>query len=85
MYLKAGWPDQFLFAKLFAELYDFIIVEDSDNVYTADNLKEELKIKTPYERLDIGQNKRIHYLKFTLPATIKNIDDYLQEILRDEE
>jgi tRNA (guanine-N7-)-methyltransferase len=44
-----------------------------------------LKIKTHYESLDIAQSKKIHYLKFTLPATIKNIDDQLQEILRDEE
>jgi tRNA (guanine-N7-)-methyltransferase len=67
------------------ELYGLTIVEDSDNVYGEPGIKEELKIKTHYENLDIAQSKKIHYLEFTLPSTIKNMDDQLQEILRDEE
>ncbi len=85
IHLKTDSPDLYHFTKRVAELYGLTIVEDFDNVYAESTLKEELKIKTHYESLDIAQSKKIHYLKFTLPATIKNIDDQLQEILKDEE
>ena len=85
VHLKTDSPDLYLFTKKVAELYGLTIVEDSDNVYGNPGIKEELKIKTHYESLDIAQSKKIHYLKFTLPAIIKNMDDQLQEILRDEE
>ncbi|MEO7308577.1 MAG: tRNA (guanosine(46)-N7)-methyltransferase TrmB [Ferruginibacter sp.] len=85
VHLKTDSPDLYQFTKKVSELYDLSIVEDSDNVYEEPVIKEELKIKTHYESLDIAQSKKIHYLKFTLPATIKNMDDQLQEILRDEE
>jgi len=67
------------------ELYDLTLVEDCSDVYKQPEVKEELKIKTHYESLDIAQSNKIHYLKFTLPAVIKNIDDHLQEQLRNEQ
>jgi tRNA (guanine-N7-)-methyltransferase len=85
IHLKTDSPDLYRFTKRVAELYDLNIVEDSDNVYNEAIIKEELKIKTHYESLDIAQSKKIHYLKFSLPVTIKNIDEQLQEILKDEE
>ena len=85
IHLKTDSPDLYLFTKRVAQLYGLTIVEDYDNVYGEAFIKEELKIKTHYESLDIAQSKKIHYLKFTLPPEIKNIDDELQEILRDEE
>ena len=85
IHLKTDSPDLYRFTKKVAELYNLTLVEDSDNVYAEPDVKDELKIKTHYESLDIAQSKKIHYLKFTLPAVIKNIDDQLQEILRDEE
>jgi tRNA (guanine-N7-)-methyltransferase len=86
IHLKTDSPDLYLFTKKVAELYGLTIVEDSDNVYNEAIVKEELKIKTHYESLDIAQSKKIHYLKFTLPEVIKNIDEQLQEtLLRDEE
>jgi len=43
-------------------------------------IKEELKIKTHYESLDIAQSRRVHYLLFTLPATpLPLLDEDLQE------
>ena len=85
IHLKTDSPDLYLFTKRVAALYDVTIVEDWENIYAEQHIKDELKIKTHYESLDIAQSKKIHYLKFTLPAVIKNIDDQLQEILRDEE
>ncbi|MEP7255979.1 MAG: tRNA (guanosine(46)-N7)-methyltransferase TrmB [Ferruginibacter sp.] len=85
IHLKTDSPDLYLFTKKVAGLYSLTIVEDSDNIYANKEVKDELKIKTHYESLDIAQSKKIHYLKFTLPDEIKNIDDQLQKILRDEE
>ena len=85
IHLKTDSPDLYRFTKKVAELYDLAVVEDSNDVYAGADIKEELKIKTHYESLDIAQSKKIHYLKFTLPAIIKNIDEQLQGILRDGE
>jgi tRNA (guanine-N7-)-methyltransferase len=82
VHLKTDSPDLYRFTKTVAELYDILIVEDSDNIYAGSDIKEELKIKTHYESLDIAQSKKIQYLKFTLPAVMKNIDEELQEILK---
>lgn len=85
VHLKTDSPDLYRFTKRVAGLYGLSIVEESDNVYAGPTVKDELKIKTHYESLDIAQSKKIHYLKFTLPDAIKNIDDQLQEILKYEE
>jgi tRNA (guanine-N7-)-methyltransferase len=85
IHLKTDSPDIYLFTKKVIELYDLIVVEDCSDVYKQTVIKEELKIKTHYESLDIAQSNKIHYLKFTLPATLKNIDDQLQEQLKNEQ
>lgn len=85
IHLKTDSPALYGFTKRVAELYGLTIVEDYNNVYEQPGIKEELKIKTHYESLDIAESKKIHYLKFKLSSVIKNIDDQLQEILRDEE
>jgi len=85
IHLKTDSPDLYRFTKTVAELYDLTIVEDSDNVYSEAFVKEELKIKTHYESLDIAQSKKIHYLKFTLPQQIKGIDERLQQLIQKDE
>jgi tRNA (guanine-N7-)-methyltransferase len=79
--LKTDSPALFNFTKRVIELYGLQLIEESANVY-AEGPKEELKIKTHYESLDIAQSKKIFYLKFSLPATITDIDDALQEELK---
>lgn len=85
IHLKTDSPDLYLFTKNVAELYDLAIIEDSDNIYSEAFVKEELKIKTHYESLDIAQSKKIHYLKFTLPLHIKHIDEELQHLIQKNE
>jgi tRNA (guanine-N7-)-methyltransferase len=85
IHLKTDSPDLYGFTKQVIELYGLTIVEDLSDVHNQLEIKEELKIKTHYESLDIAQSNKIHYLKFTLPATIKNIDDELQELLKNEQ
>lgn len=85
IHLKTDSPDLYRFTKRVAELFDLIIVEDADNIYAEPQIKEELKIITHYENLDIAESKKIHYLKLTLPSIIKNTDEQLQEILKKDE
>jgi tRNA (guanine-N7-)-methyltransferase len=85
IHLKTDSPDLYGFTKQVIELYGLTIVEDCSDVHNQLEIKEELKIKTHYESLDIAQSNKIHYLKFTLPATIKNIDDELQALLKNEQ
>ena len=85
IHLKTDSPDLYRFTKKVAELYDLIIVEESDNVYHEAFVKQDLKIKTHYESLDIAQSKKIHYLKFTLPQQIKDMDEELQQLIQKDE
>jgi tRNA (guanine-N7-)-methyltransferase len=85
IHLKTDSPDLYLFTKKVAGLYDLFIIEDLENVYTEAFVKEELKIKTHYESLDIAQSKKIHYLKLALPIQIKNIDEQLQQLIQQHE
>lgn len=85
IHLKTDSPDLYHFTKKVIELYGLTIVEDSNDVYRQTKVKEELKIKTHYESLDIAQSNKIHYLKFTLPAVIKDFDEQLQEELKNEQ
>lgn len=85
IHLKTDSPALYHFTKRVIGLYGLTIVEDCSDVYAQPEIKEALKIKTHYERLDIAQSKKIYYLKFILPGEIKMIDEQLQEILRNEE
>jgi tRNA (guanine-N7-)-methyltransferase len=85
IHLKTDSPNLYRFTKTVAALYDLAIAEDSANVYSEAFIKEELKIKTHYESLDIAKSKKIHYLKFTLPLHIKDIDEELQQIIQQDE
>ncbi|MEP6673578.1 MAG: tRNA (guanosine(46)-N7)-methyltransferase TrmB [Ferruginibacter sp.] len=85
IHLKTDSPVLFNFTKRVIALYNLILLEENDDVFAADPVKDELKIKTHYENLDIAQSNKIHYLKFRLPEVIINIDEQLQQITRDEE
>ena len=66
-------------------MYDLILVEDCNNVNEQYQIKEELKIKTHYENLDLAKSNKIFYLKFSLPQKLKDIDHQLLEIVNHEE
>jgi tRNA (guanine-N7-)-methyltransferase len=46
------------------------MIEDIDDVYSNNDISDELKIQTYYESLDIAQSNRVHYLSFTIPEII---------------
>jgi tRNA (guanine-N7-)-methyltransferase len=85
IHLKTDSPVLFNFNKRVISMYELHLLEEDDHIFSSDEITEELKIKTHYEKLDIAQSNRIHYLKFSLPPVIKDLDDRLQQITRDEE
>ncbi len=84
IHLKTDSPKLYAFTKKVIELYDLVLVEDCNDVY-ASNPSESLKIKTHYEALDIAGSNKIFYLKFQLPAVIKDLDVQLQLLLKETE
>jgi tRNA (guanine-N7-)-methyltransferase len=81
IHLKTDSPQLYRFTKKVIAMYGLNLLEDNANVYNSGEISPELKIKTHYESLDIAGSNTIHYLKFSLPATIINVDDKLQEEL----
>ncbi len=81
IHLKTDSPVLYEFTRLVIGLYGLSLLESSDNIH-AGPMKEELKIKTHYESLDIAQSQRVHYLLFTLPSTpLPDLDETLHEAL----
>jgi len=68
IHLKTDSPVLYQFTKWVIDMYQLTLLEDSDHVHAEpDTIKDELKINTHYEKLDIAQSGRIHYLSFALP------------------
>jgi tRNA (guanine-N7-)-methyltransferase len=87
IHLKTDSPQLYRFTKLIIEKYNCNLVEDIDDIYSASEAGDELKIKTHYESLDIAGSNRVHYLKFSLPEILpgKEADKELQEFLKEYE
>lgn len=73
IHLKTDSPDLHVFTSKVIDMYGLSLIAESGNVY-AEPHKPELGIKTHYEGLDIARSKKIHYLHFTLPASIPGHD-----------
>jgi tRNA (guanine-N7-)-methyltransferase len=86
IHLKTDSPALYEFTKTVIGLYDCIVHQDLGDVYVGDP-SPELQIKTHYESLDIAGSNRVHYLKFSLPATLpgKDRDDALKQLLKEHE
>jgi tRNA (guanine-N7-)-methyltransferase len=83
--LKTDSPQLYAFTNTVADLCGLKIIAKSNNVYAQSAIAPELLIKTHYEALDIAQSKQIHYIRFNLPNEISNVDDALQQLLKNEE
>jgi tRNA (guanine-N7-)-methyltransferase len=85
IHLKTDSPVLYQFTKWVAELHQLPVLEDNPDIH-ATALKEELKIVTHYESLDIAQSKTVYYLCFTLPETpLPDKDAQLLELVKNEE
>ncbi|HZE85760.1 MAG TPA: tRNA (guanosine(46)-N7)-methyltransferase TrmB [Puia sp.] len=84
IHLKTDSPALYAFTRLVIELCHLPLLEDSDDIYSG-SVKEELKIRTHYENLDIAKSKRVHYLCFALPAApLPEIDEILSQKLKED-
>ena len=85
IHLKTDSPVLYQFTKWVVDMYGLTLLEDIDDIH-ARPIKDELKITTHYESLDIAQSKRVHYLCFTLPqGPLPDLDDHLLQRIKDEE
>ncbi len=84
--LKTDSPDLFNFTKQVISLYGLDLLQDFEDVYVNENVSADLKITTHYERLDIAQSNRIHYLKFSINNVLPvETDEQLKQLLIEEE
>jgi tRNA (guanine-N7-)-methyltransferase len=85
IHLKTDSPVLYQFTKWVADMYHLNVVEDNPDIH-AGPMREELKIKTHYESLDIAQSRRIHYICFTLTEKpLPDRDNLLMERIKNEE
>src|SRR4029079_16314442 len=70
IHLKTDSPDLYQFTRQVIEMYGCTLHADDDNIRDKAGLPDELKIKSHYESLDIAGTNRIHYLRFSLPASL---------------
>jgi tRNA (guanine-N7-)-methyltransferase len=85
IHLKTDSPLLYAFTRQVIELCQLHLLEHSDDIYSGP-VKDELGIKTHYEKLDIAQSNRVHYLCFALPAApLPEIDEILSEKMKEEE
>ena len=83
--LKTDSPHLYQFTKKVINFYELYLVKDIDDLYSQNNLSDELKIKTHYESLDIAQSNKVHYLSFIIDKDLpKEKDEQLKEMLREE-
>jgi len=87
IHLKTDSPVLYQFTKTIIDMYDCKLIKDYDNVYSEEQIADELKIKTYYESLDIAKSSRIYYLCFSLPSVIPGTekDNALKEQLKLQE
>ena len=86
IHLKTDSPDLYHFTKLVINFHDLEVLEDNGDVYSTNEISDELKIQTYYESLDIAKSKKIHYLQFRLPAEmLKENDEQFKELIVEQE
>jgi tRNA (guanine-N7-)-methyltransferase len=85
IHLKTDSPHLFEFTLTVAKMYELQIIESCDDIYAQHVVDKTLSIKTHYESLDIAGSNKIFYIKLSLPDTLPEKDDELQELLKTTE
>ncbi|MEO6488503.1 MAG: tRNA (guanosine(46)-N7)-methyltransferase TrmB [Ferruginibacter sp.] len=81
IHLKTDSPQLYDFTNTVIELFKIHVIKNLDDAYAENLVEEPLKIKTHYERLDIAESKKIHYLQFQLPDELPDLDELLKEMI----
>ena len=66
IHLKTDSPDLYEFTKHVIDFFDLPLQQDLPDIYSDENVSEQLSIKTHYEKLDIAKSNKIFYLSFAL-------------------
>jgi tRNA (guanine-N7-)-methyltransferase len=83
IHLKTDSTELFHFTMLMADLYELDIQDYSEDVHARSANAPEINIVTHYEKLDIAESKKVHYIRFVLPEKqIPLPDPKLQELLK---
>lgn len=83
--LKTDSPHLYNFTKMVINIFELELLIDEDNIHANNNVSAELAIKTHYEKLDIAQSNRIHYLRFVLNKNLTNEkEEQFKKILSEE-
>jgi tRNA (guanine-N7-)-methyltransferase len=86
IHLKTDSPVLYNFTKQVIELYGLKLLKDHDNVYSLPEISKELQIQTHYEKLDIAQSNKVHYLEFQLNKELPvEKDEILKSITSEQE
>jgi len=84
--LKTDSPDLYSFTKNVVNLFNLPLLMNMDDIHAETEVKNELKIKTHYEKLDIARSNRIHYLQFSLNKTFPaDAEEQLKQLLIEQE
>lgn len=84
--LKTDSPVLYNFTLDVLELCGITPTVAIDDLYKENNSDPVLRIQTHYEKLDIAQSNRIHYIKFQLPSTpLPDIDEALKQRVSERE
>jgi tRNA (guanine-N7-)-methyltransferase len=84
--LKTDSPSLYNFTKSVIRVYKLSLLQDHDDVYSVSGRSKELEIKTHYEKLDIAQSNKVHYLKFKLDTELSSDkDEILKTMIREQE
>lgn len=80
IHLKTDSPHLYAFTKEVIQLYGLALKTDCADVYNTPGLPAEVTdIVTHYQKLDIAQSNKIHYLRFSIQATL---DPALDAVLK---
>jgi len=86
VHLKTDSPSLYNFTKSVIDIYDLTLLSDHDDVYAVAERTKELEIKTHYEKLDIAQSNKVHYLKFQLDKEFSSAkEELLKTMIREQE
>jgi tRNA (guanine-N7-)-methyltransferase len=87
IHLKTDSPDLYRFTKTVINLYQCPLHTDIDNVFSKEEVYQDLQIKTHYESLDIAGSSRVHYLRFSVPDNLagKEKEEELKKLLLENE
>jgi tRNA (guanine-N7-)-methyltransferase len=84
--LKTDSPVLYNFTKQVIDLFGLDLLQDIDDIYSGSEISNDLKIQTHYEKLDIAESNRIHYLKFSLNKNLPiQLDEQLKQLLIETE